>query len=320
MPSVTEAADHAQHTGGQGLACCPERDMRFVGYVSSATQRRVACDRPVRFVCECCGHSEQWTCNCSDARKCLQCSDRNRRRFMRVIEQGLSSGSGYAYFLTVTAPGEAPHRQWVQGKVRHRPECSCWDHGMTLGAWNAQEAACWNRLRTSLARLVDGFAYAGAVEKQERGALHRHVVIRTDEPLLPGQVQALAMAAGYGCVFDLDACHSDRDLARYVTKKLASYVTKSGDRHEVPWERVGCNHWECRERADRDSGEIPPCEIATYRLRSQSQSWGVSMKDLRAAASLQARARAAALRELAQQLDPPQVVPVVASTGSDPPT
>lgn len=266
--------------------------MRPVGYLRHGSPRTVDCDRPLRVVCRetTCGHVEQWACGVSSAAKCGPCSERTRRHYARVIETGLTDAPGHAYFLTLTAPGDGPHKQWVQGKVRGRPPCSCHDNGLSLGQWNRQESACWNRLRTALARLTGGMAYAGAVEAQERGALHRHVVIRTATPLLPAEVQALALAAGYGCVYDVQGIGSAAGMGRYLSK----YVTKGGDRDRVPWEAV---------QVDHSTGEITTSNSPTYRLRSQSMDWGCTMRDVRAVAGVQARARARYLLELQALLD-----------------
>jgi hypothetical protein len=285
--------------------------MRPVGYVRSGSVLRVDCDRPLRVVCRFtdCLHVEQWACGVSSEAKCRPCSQRTRRHYARVIETGLTDAPGHAYFLTLTAPGDGAHRQWVQGRVRNRPACSCHDNGLSLARWNRSESACWNRLRTALSRVVGSMAYAGAVEAQERGALHRHVVIRTETPLLPSEVQTLALAAGYGCVFDLQSIGSAAGMGRYLSK----YVTKGGDRDRVPWEAV---------RVDHRTGEILVSTAPTYRLRSQSKSWGCTMKDVRAIAGAQARARAMYLRELAQLVDVavlPQGSDTLASTDSSPP-
>lgn len=297
MPSLTPGPDveeRSRPAGRHGARCpaCSGWGMLPVGYLPRGQERRVDCDRPLRVVCRepSCGHVEQWACGASSSSRCIPCSERTRRHYARVIETGLTDAPGHAYFLTITSPGTAPHRQWVQGKVRHRPECSCHDHGMTLGQWNRYESACWNRLRTALARTAGDLAYAGAVEAQERGALHRHVVIRTELPLDPHQVQALAMAAGYGCVFDLQEIGSAAGIGRYLSK----YVTKGGDRDRVPWEAT---------RVNTHTGEVTVSTTPTYRLRSQSQSWGCSMREVRSIAAAQARARAMYLRELQALLE-----------------
>lgn len=283
--------------------------MSPVGYLPRGTPRGVDCDRPLRVVCRVpsCGHAEQWACGASSESRCRPCSERTRRHYARVIETGLIGAPGFAYFLTLTAPSLEPHRQWVQGTVKHRPECSCWDNGLTMGQWNRTESACWNRLRTSLARLVGGLAYAGAVEAQQRGSLHRHVVIRTSSPLSAREVQGLALAAGYGCVLDLQEIKSAAGMGRYLSK----YVTKSADRDRVPWEDV---------RVNRSTGEVIVHTTPTYRLRSQSQSWGCTMREVRSIASAQARARAHYLRELQALLDPPaDAEPAPADAASLPP-
>jgi hypothetical protein len=202
-------------------------------------------------------------------------------------------GRGYTYFLTLTAAGTNDHRRWRQGKGgAGRPECDCHDNGMTLGQWNAQESKCWNRLRTALSRLVDGsLTYIGSVEVQERGALHRHVVLNVDRVLLPEEVQAYALAAGYGCVFDLQVINSGQKAAWYISK----YVTKSaGARSEVPW---------VAEVLDQHTGELRTMKTTpTFRTWSAAQSWGFTLKGLREIARVQAQARARYLEELSQLL------------------
>lgn len=262
-----------------------------VGYLPRGQPRRVDCSRPLRVVCRvpACGHVEQWVCGASASSTCAPCSERTRKQYARVIETGLTDAPGHAYFLTTTGTGTGPHRRWVQGKVNHRPACDCHDDGLTLAQWNRQESACWNRLRTALARLTGGLAYASAVEVQTRGALHRHIVLVVDQPLLPGEVQALAIAAGYGCVFDLQAIKSAAGMGRYLSK----YVTKGGDREKVPWEDL---------RVNTHTGEITVSTQPTYRLRSQSKSWRCSMREVRTIAAAQARSRAAHLRSLHEAL------------------
>lgn len=302
MPIMAEVADDARSSGptrNRGARCpaCSAWGMLPVGYLPRGQERRVDCDRPLRVVCcgggpDSCWYVEQWACGVSSEAKCRPCSERVRKHYSRVIETGLSDGSGHAYFLTLTAPGLGPHKQWIQGKWRgSRPVCSCHDNGLSLAKWNGSESSCWNRLRTALARRVaGGIAYAGAVEAQERGALHRHIVIRSATVLHPREVQELAMAAGYGCVFDLQPINSAAGIGRYLSK----YITKGADRDRVPWERI---------RVDHDTGEITEHFSPTYRLRSQSRDWGCTMKDVRATAGLQARARAKYLAALAQLLE-----------------
>ena len=117
--------------------------------------------------------------------------------------------------------------------------------------------------------------------------LHRHVVLFVEDVLTFGEVQRLALAAGYGCVVDLEPVRSVEKAARYISK----YVTKaSTDRAAVPWEGV-----------DRRTGELVPIR-ARYRLWSSSRRWGVTMREIRAVQACQARQRAMYLRELAEAL------------------
>jgi hypothetical protein len=264
--------------------------MRVVGYVPRGEGTRLDCDQPLRAVCRDCEAVEFWRC---ETYGCEPCGEAKKRRLARLIEDGASVqlGSGlYAFFLTVTAPGDRDHLRWYQGvRPADRAVCECHRHGLTMGEWNAQESACWNRLRTSLAR--DGrVQFVGAVETQKRGMLHRHIVLFADRTLTHVEVQEQALAAGYGCVLDLERLDSFRKVSRYLTK----YVAKgSSDRAQVPWSR-----WV----ADRQTGELLLRKRPTYRLWSSSQRWGVTMKQIKAAQAAQARNRAMYLRELGEAL------------------
>lgn len=314
MPSLTQTGDsNARPALRGGDGDCAHR-MRMVRQVRDGSRvLGVECDQPLRMVCRDCDHVEHWRC---DTYGCGPCGETKRRRLMRVIEDGASShvANGLrGYFLTITAPGSADHRRWVQGKQRGRtrPVCECHHHGLTNGAWNRQESACWNRLRTALARERE-VIYAGAVETQKRGLLHRHVVLFTDSHLAFEEVQELALRAGYGCVIDVEPLENPAKAARYVAK----YVTKStAERFAVPWTKVELDH---------ETGELVEVGVrATFRLWSASQRWGVTMKQLRDIARLQASARAKYLRELQALIEDDAAAAAglapAASTSTDPP-
>jgi hypothetical protein len=217
------------------------------------------------------------------------------------------------WLLTLTAPSTRAHRRWTvrQSYVRgaRRPECDCHD-GVNLADWNPSASACWNRLATAIRDRDIWLQYYRATEVQDgkrredgvgRGALHHHVVIAA-ATLPPAEVlQELALAAGYGCVIDLrpveDLADVD-DVAGYVSKTLAGYVSKSsGDgRLEVPWRR------EVTE--DPTTGEAfdPPRRLhslPTYKTHTQSRLWGCTVREVKAHAQRQARRRALALAYLA---------------------
>jgi hypothetical protein len=253
-----------------------------------------------------CRYQQFWRCDCSSAAKCPDCAERRRRLIARLVDLGTTDrlGSGFTYFLTLSAPGENDHRRWRQGKGGNdRPECDChrvWEH-QRKGDWNAGESGCWNRLRLALSRFSEGsLTYIGSVEVQDgkrrvdgkgRGMLHRHIVLNLDRPIQPGEVQALAMVAGYGCVHDLQVVSSASKAAWYISK----YVTKSsGDRNNVWWQG---------DVADKETGEILRLEtVPTFRTWSAAHSWGYTLKGLREIARLQATARARYLSELQQAL------------------
>jgi hypothetical protein len=282
--------------------------MRVVGGVPAGAETRLDCERPLRAVCGLgCGHVQFWRC---DSYGCEFCGELKRRRLHRLVDNGaaIHLGNGFlGYFVTLTAPGTAEHLRWYQGtRPKKRQRCECHGHGGTDGVWNAGESKCWNRLRTALTRDRQ-VIFAGAVETQRRGMLHRHVLLFTDRVLLHEEVQALALAAGYGCVLDVEPVKSVEKAARYIAK----YVTKSsGERAAVPWEAL-----------DLETGEVVG-KRATYRLWSSSRRWGVTMREIRSALSAQARARARYLEDLAQLLAEEKAGPLVAGAaagGSSPP-
>ena len=291
MPIMTEASDSGTRSDPAiplGTRPCAHR-MRVVGSVRPSASTRLDCDHPLRAVCVSgCEKVDFWRC---ESYACQHCSEVKKRRLIRLIEDGAGhqDAAGLrAYFMTVTAPGTDDHARWYQGKrPRHRQVCGCHRHGQTQARWNSQESACWNRLRTSITRTAR-VQFVGAVEPQERGALHRHVLMFTDEQLDYSEVQEQALAAGYGCVVDLQPLTSRKQIARY----LAKYVGKSANgRAMVPWSRI---------EIDTDTGEISEVSHRpTYRLWSSSRHWGVTMKQIKAAQGEQARQRAMYLRELA---------------------
>jgi hypothetical protein len=319
VPSVTRGPREREETraaAGPADGPCSHGRMRVVGYVFRSEATRLDCAQPLRVVCGDCAHTAYWRCDCSSAEKCPDCAERRRRLVARLVDLGTTNrlGSGHTYFLTLNGPGENEHRRWRQGRGGNdRPPCDChrvWEH-QSKGDWNAQESACWNRLRLSLSRHTGGsLTYIGAVETQKRGVLHRHLVINVDRPLTPEEVGALAMTAGYGCVHDLQVIASAQKAAWYISK----YVTKSsGDRGNVPWRA---------DVVDEQTGEIRRMETSpTFRTWSAAQSWGFTLKGLREIARAQAQARARYLEELAQLLASETVesVPELVAAAHSPP-
>lgn len=317
MPSLTRTptADGGS-TGGVGArhVDCAPGGMRVVGRVPVAQRQRLDCDQPLRAVCRECDYVAEWRC---DSYGCGPCGETKRRRLQRVIEDGAAvqiAAGLYGYFITLTAPGHRDHLRWYQGKrPARRRECECHRHGLSDGQWNAQESKCWNRLRTAMTR-DRRVVFAGSIETQKRGLLHRHVVVFTDKLLGYEDVQELALRAGYGCVLDIEPLESPQKAARYISK----YASKgSAERPDVPWSRVVVN---------QHTGEIVDVSTrATYRLWSSSQRWGVTMRQLRATASAQARARARYLAELGDLLASEETPAAAAglapaASGSPPPT
>lgn len=303
--------------------------MFVLGYLRGGRVPGLDCDRPLRWVCRDCGGHGVKACQNRRTDSCSPCAHRYLRRVRRVVEHGMETGAAagwFVYLLTFTAPGYEGHRQWVYDpkgpRGDDRPICGCWRQ-MTEGidVWNGTAARRWDRLNRSLKRLAPHAKFFRAVEPQDgkrradgdgRGALHHHVVLCSPVPLDRVEVQRAALRAGYGCDVDVDHVTDPARASRYVTK----YVTKGANgRASVPW-RV--------PRADLETGEVRlVATVPTYRNVSQSQSWGLTVAEVRAALAGAARARRArAAADIDQVLvpDPPATdTPVLTLAGSGAP-
>jgi hypothetical protein len=274
-PSLASDEQPCQEAPGS-CSCDPGvRSLRVLGYVPGGRVPGLDCDQPLRVVCGICAGALTWPCRAHRASKCLPCSERYRRLLVRVAEsRSAAPGRLYGSFLTLTAPGHSEHARWVPGRPGGGARCGCHRENSPdgLAAWNASASAAWNRLRLALSRVTD-LEYFRAVEVQRRGALHLHVIVWSADPLAVAEVQALALAAGFGCVLDLSPIRPEH--ARYVAK----YATKGSDsRDSVPWARVV-------QVLDDDTGELLDLvnRDPSFRTWSSSRSWGVTVKAVRAA-------------------------------------
>ncbi len=102
-----------------------------------------------------------------------------------------------------------------------------------LGAMSVPDLyMAWNRLRLILKRGGYLSEYAAALEVQERGALHLHV-LATGSYVPVRKLSELSSRAGFGPVVDVRAVKGDgeedaKNSAAYVAKELAGYVMKDG--------------------------------------------------------------------------------------------
>lgn len=223
-------------------------------------------------------------CNAHRSKHCPSCAATYRRRVRRVAATGCldrAASGGYLGMATFTAPGVAGHRRWVPGG-RAVALCDCHESAAGgMGLWNARAGRRWNHLRTLLRRQFPGAEFFRAVEPQERGALHLHVVFWSPAPVDVLVLQDLALTAGFGCNTQWDPARKDPTrFAGYVSK----YVTKAtDDRIKVPW-----------ELPNESTGEVITA-AATYRTWSQSKGFGCTMKAHTDAIAAQRRRYALAL-------------------------
>jgi hypothetical protein len=289
-------------------------------YVRMGRVRGMACDKPLLLV-RSCGAQRVTSCDSRREDRCGPCSGKHKRYLIRRAESGCHGTN--LYLLTLTAPGTEQHQR-LDAKFggvfctsrqkapragwRHhsdpRPDCGCLLPAGGLPDWNPTCGARWNVLRLSLSRLAGDLQYLAVNEVQKRGALHKHILIRSDRALDPVEVQRLAVAAGFGCSMDL-APMPDARAARYVAKYAAKGYT---ERSQVPWRALV---------ADEDTGELELMHtMARYRTVSQSHRWGLTLRQIRDRVRECTRA-ASATPYAVPSLDPSPEPP---AGGPDPPT
>lgn len=240
-----------------------------MGYLPGGGVDGLDCTAPLLVVCCVCDGRLVWPCRAHRASRCVPCSERYRRLLVRIAEsRSASTHRGHGSFLTLTAPGEREHARWVPGRPGGGGPCGC--RVGDLAEWNAAAGQAWNRLRLGLSRLCL-FEYFRVVEVQKRGALHLHILVWSAEPLQRGEVQELALAAGFGCQVDLSPLSPQRH-AHYAAK----YATKATDqRGAAPWAVDVVN----TRTGEITRGRAP----ARYRTWSSSRQWGLTVKEVRAA-------------------------------------
>lgn len=248
------------------------------------------CDAPVRFAVSEYGepfHVEVWRCRDRRASRCGPCSGRHRRRVFTVASEGMHVVGGAYYLATLTAPSDVGDHCLVRdcdGLTCSHPRCRCTPPGgVDLGEWNPTAAKRWNHFLTLVERHYGSRpSYFRGVEVQDgkrrsdqkgRGALHLHILMRSDQVLDEKRLRGFAMDAGFGHELVLDQLTPGSKAAAYYVSK---YVSKASDmRVSVPWSAP---------HTDPYTGETFAVDApATYRTWSQSRTWGRTLEEIRAA-------------------------------------
>ncbi len=130
--------------------------------------------------------------------KCKVCGRRKAWRFVGIARAGCDLATERIRVLTLTAPREDPAVSWAQLGPR------------------------WHKLCERLARrLGRRISYFAAVELQQRGNVHMHVLMRDTGYIPKPMVHALGYESGFG-FSDIRQVNSASGV-KYVTK----YLTKS---------------------------------------------------------------------------------------------
>lgn len=238
------------------------------------------CDRPTRLICLLCGLVLVTRCSASSRAKCAPCGATYRGRVRRVFASGWTDRpTDRLYFLTLSAPSEHGPHAMPSGDV-----CPCTpEGGIHLAEWNATAGRRWNDFITDLRRDLGPAEYCKSAETQDRGALHFHALIRTDQVLNLRWVRQLAMHHGFGHEVTCDLLDGEQHSKR-ASGYCAKYASKSADDRElVPW-------------LDRRTGELI---VGAPRLRvwTASRRWGATMAQIKATQAAWARREAEAAAE-----------------------
>lgn len=237
----------------------------------------VECERPKSLVCVLCGEVRRVRCKSTKSSRCVPCSERHRRAIARVIRNGTAKAIGSTSFVTLTAPG-VDVLPWDRSRCSHGPEvgCSgsigCRVDTAAAAEWNATAPKRWSYFRQYLERWFGlEVAVIGSWETQERGALHRHAVVRFNgvvgEKRLRVAVRSFSARYGFGSRVAKDAVQIITDPKR-AAYYIAKYATKSADARPVtPF-------------LDRCSGDM---FAGRYRSWSSSRNWGVTIASVWAA-------------------------------------
>lgn len=327
VPDGTGQGQDTPHYDRIGSVCCGERcRVRKRSYLRLVRVPGVDCDQPLRLVRDC-GAVQVGACRATREDRCWPCAQRWLRLVRRKAESGVRDGA-FNYLVTATAPalsGVAHRRvdptcgkhpdgrpRYVKrpGSGGHRPHCACDSTtALSLAQWNSRSAKFWNRARGTLNRRYPGLEFMRFVEPQKRGALHLHVLVRSEVALDPHEVQDAMLRAGFGCAVDVQTITSTA-AALYASKYASKGAT---GRDDVPW--VGPVKFVVDEGwVDYGTGEIHPDVVetrvmpkkATFRNHTQSEGWGLTTAQVRAAVRAAAVHRAQ-LREL--DSPPPAVLP-----------
>ena len=199
------------------------------------------------------------------------------------------------YGLTLTGPGEKEHCR------RHRkctgdlhPECDrcpCTvEGGSNIAGWNSTSGKRFNAFITRLRKEFGDVQYGKGAEVQDRGALHFHLMIRTDALLDVVTVRRIAIEVGFGHSVDLDCLKpipGTNDIKVCSPRKKGKDFSHMETEIRVHWAAYYCSKYVSKACDDRATlqwvdgqGEIVSGQ-GRYRTWTASRCWGLSMKALK---------------------------------------
>jgi hypothetical protein len=281
----------------------------------------VTCIRPKVLVCSVGGGFVVLPCDSASPLRrgrslmvCGPCAERYRRRVQQVAKTpAILAKPGHLVFATFTAPGLDQHCKkpgCKSTRCRHE-KCPCTPPGgVDVASWNGEQGWRWNRLWQEISRLLASRGvsaqYFRGVEDQARGALHVHLLMVLDRPLLIDaelrrQVRQKAIRWGWGHEMDLRTTvppsavvlgsgdKSPALVAWYVSKYVGKAVSM---RPLIPWRQSRAPVAPEPEQVlvDEPTGEVLEYDPGSpgrrgsplsFRSWTTSRAWGCSMGQVR---------------------------------------
>lgn len=171
------------------------------------------CTNPRWMRCQLCAGLVRSRCGATREDRCQGCGIRHNRRLKRVLRSGFAGDRPEGFFFgTLTAPGVDGGMAWDEAECNHSEKlrCSgklgCKADRAAAAVWNSYAPQAWSWFFTRLRELLPGVQidFWGCWETQDRGLLHRHVLVRC-----PGVTKARFEAAwreAASSVYDLPGC------------------------------------------------------------------------------------------------------------------
>lgn len=237
------------------------------------------CEMPAKMVDP--SRPDEWywrRCGCARPSRCAPCAEIKRNDVAAVGRSGWTDRlAERGWWVTLTAPG-ADVLPWDRALCSHSAgvPCSgkigCQVEAEALAIWHDQLGQRWSWFVTELRRELDcDVQFFKTWEPQDRGALHAHSMMRTDEPLTERRMVAAVKAAALRWGFGEQVKCEMVDLGDTLqAAKCAGYCAKYSSK--------GADALPSVRRLNCATGEV---RHGGYRSWSSSRRWGDTMASVK---------------------------------------